>query len=409
MSNKNDLLKVLGIESIRHIKQFAEKSGIPWERFQLYANGNLFPSGSDLEKICSTANISPLLLKLYLGQLDSSIIKAIQQRSKEVEQLLGEFLALGNKHIDKPQLVFQTELGSLYKGDCMNLFYTIEDGTVDLVFADPPFNLDKQYPSGINDNLKTSEYLEWCEGWIQECIRILKPGGSFFLWNLPKWNTYLSSILNRQLTFRHWITVDMRFRLPITGRLYPAHYSLLYYCKGKQPTTFHPDRVPMKVCPKCKNDLVDYGGYKHKMNPAGVNISDVWDDIYPVRHSKYKKRKGANELPIKLLDRIIEMASNENDLVFDPFGGAGTTYMVAELKNRRWIGIELGSTEDITNRFLNIEKERQYLSQIREDYNSLFKKDTLEYRSAHGLWTCDSVKQKSNPKRLKLLESRSNS
>ena len=88
----------------------------------------------------------------------------------------------------------------------------------------------------------------------------------------------------------------------------------------------------MQVCSSCFGDLKDYGGYKDKMNPNGINLTDVWYDIPPVRHAKYKKRNGANELSIKLLDRIIEMSTDEGDIVFDPFGGSGTTYVVSEIK-----------------------------------------------------------------------------
>ncbi|MDY0039960.1 MAG: site-specific DNA-methyltransferase [Desulforhabdus sp.] len=186
-----------------------------------------------------------------------------------------------------------------------------------------------------------------CETWAGECIRLLKPGGSLFIWNIPKWNTHLSAYLNARLTFRHWIAVDIKYSLPISGRLYSSHYSLLYYCKGEKPKTFHPDRLPMEICPVCKADLRDYGGYKDKINPKGVNLTDVWMDIAPVRHRKYKKRKGSNELSVKLMDRIIEMSSDEGDVIFDPLGGSGTTYVVAEIKRRRWLGIELGPVEDI--------------------------------------------------------------
>jgi site-specific DNA-methyltransferase (adenine-specific) len=96
------------------------------------------------------------------------------------------------------------------------------------------------------------------------------------------------------------------------------HHSLLYYCKGEKPNAFHPDRLPMEICPKCLTDLKDYGGYKDKMNPDGINLTDVWYDIPPVRHSKYKKREGANELSIRLLDRIVEMASEAGDIVLIP-------------------------------------------------------------------------------------------
>jgi site-specific DNA-methyltransferase (adenine-specific) len=241
----------------------------------------------------------------------------------------------------------------------------------------------------MNDNLSKEDYLKWCEVWLNGCINVLKDGGSLFLWNIPKWNTYLSDYLNRRLTFKHWIAVDVKYSLPISGKLYPSHYSLLYYVKGEKANTFHPDRLPMEVCKSCFREIKDYGGYKDKMNPKGINIADVWYDIPPVRHSKYKTRD-ANELSIRLLDRIIEMASNPGDVVFDPFGGSGTTYIVSELKRRKWIGVELGSTSGIIERFKNIEEEKQFLKNVRKDYNKLFTDSVKAKRKQTNLWTDES-------------------
>ena len=130
------------------------------------------------------------------------------------------------------------------------------------------------------------------------------------------------------------------------------------------------------------------------MNPDGINITDVWLDISPVRHKKYKKRNGSNELSIKLLDRIIEMASNEGNTVFDPFGGSGTTYAVSEIKKRKWIGIEIGPVEDIITRFKNIENDAKYLDKIRKNINCLITKKDLKRRIEHGWWTPESVREK---------------
>ena len=102
-------------------------------------------------------------------------------------------------------------MGKLYRGDCLEILGGVEDATVDLVFADPPFNLGKDYGDGIKDSLTEEEYLDWCGGWITECMRVLKPGGAFFLWNLPKWNVELGHFLNqKRMMFRHWITVDIK-------------------------------------------------------------------------------------------------------------------------------------------------------------------------------------------------------
>jgi site-specific DNA-methyltransferase (adenine-specific) len=132
------------------------------------------------------------------------------------------------------------------------------------------------------------------------------------------------------------------------------------------------------------------------MNPLGVNLQDVWTDIPPVRHAKYKRRKGANELPLRLLDRVIEMASDEGDIVLDPFGGSGTTYIAAELKKRRWTGIELGPIDDIRNRFKHLEQERDHLDRIRSGYNHLFLPSVAVQRKRKGLWTSETVRSSGN-------------
>ena len=226
--------------------------------------------------------------------------------------------------------ILETSLGQLFESDCTDFLKTVEDETVDLAFADPPFNLGKDYTSKINDSLTPEAYIEWCEQWLAEMIRTLKPGGALYLWNIPKWNLPLGAFLGQSLTFRHWISVDIKYSLPIQGRLYPSHYSLLYFIKGKKPGIFHPDRTPTACCRHCGGELRDYGGYKSKMNPKGVSLTDVWTDIPPVRHSKYKRRD-ANALSLKLMDRIVSISSDPGSLVLDPFGGSGTTFAAAEL------------------------------------------------------------------------------
>lgn len=278
--------------------------------------------------------------------------------------------------------ILETPLGQLYQADCLEVLASIEAETVDLAFADPPFNLGKTYTSKINDGLASHEYLDWCESWLAEMVRVLKPGGALMLWNLPKWNLPLGGFLSRHLTFRHWIAVDIKYALPISGRLYPSHYSLLYFIKGHRPAIFHPDRMPIACCRHCGGELKDYGGYKDKMNPKGVNIADVWTDISPVRHSKYKKRE-ANALPLKLMDRIISMTTDPDSLVLDPFGGSGTTYVTAEITGRRWFGCEL-ECSTIIERFDALDVDAEHLRDIHANKNRLFTEADLKTRAKSG-------------------------
>jgi site-specific DNA-methyltransferase (adenine-specific) len=278
--------------------------------------------------------------------------------------------------------ILTTQAGKLYQSDCLRVLAQIESETVDLAFADPPFNLGKEYTSKIDDALAEEHYLAWCESWLTEMVRVLKPGGTLMLWNLPKWNIPLGEFLRKRLTFRHWISVDIKYSLPISGRLYPSHYSLLYYVKGPKPGIFHPDRLPIACCRHCGGELKDYGGYKNKMNPAGVNISDVWTDIPPVRHAKYKKRD-ANALSLKLMDRIISMCTDPGSLVLDPFGGSGTTYVAAELAGRQWVGSEL-ECSSIIERFDALEDDREHLDEIWSQKNKLFTDADLKRRAKSG-------------------------
>jgi site-specific DNA-methyltransferase (adenine-specific) len=260
-----------------------------------------------------------------------------------------------SKYADPREAPFyRSAHGALFDGDCLHILPWISDEVIDTIFADPPFNLNKKYGAKSKDNLPEQKYAEWCKAWLDQCMRVLRPGGSLYVYNLPRWNIILGAyLMERGMTFRHDITVEVKSTLPIAGRLYPAHYSLLYFTKGK-PKTFRKIRTPIETCRHCGGELKDYGGHRHAMNPLGVNLKDVWTDIPPVRHWKFKsKDRPANALSTKLLDRVVEMSTVEGDIVLDPFGGSGTTFAVCEKKNRYWIGSELDFARQIKERLLD--------------------------------------------------------
>lgn len=87
-----------------------------------------------------------------------------------------------------------------------------------------------------------------------------------------------------------------------------------------------------------------------------------------------------------MLDRIISMSTNPDDIVFDPFGGSGTTYIVAELLGRRWLGSELGNCSIIQERFNDIEKDRELLKQVQKEKNIIFPEKVKELRKKNGFW-----------------------
>ena len=329
-----------------------------------------------------------LVGKISSSDLPTEILEAIVAGDNSVVESAKEILRIRNLIAqgsgEAPKAVFNTKLGTLYKGDCIKVLNQMQNESLDCVFADPPFNLAKDYDNGLEDALPDEEYLEWTKAWLDLCVAKLKDGGSLFVYNIPKWSVPIAQHLSKSLSFKHWIAVDLTLSMPIQGRLFPSHYALLYFVKGGKANTFAPHRVPIKTCPKCGKEQNDYGGYKKKMNPLGINLRDVWTDIPPVRHSKFKNRD-ANELHLKLLNRVIDMSTNEGDLIFDPFGGSGTTYVAAELKGRKWIGSELGPCEPIIERLSHPDDDIQMLNKIESSTNLLFTDEALRLREKSGL------------------------
>lgn len=335
--------------------------------------------------ITSFLEMSELEIALSMGRIPAEYRESFFDSIPKIAAFLQESPVSANTDIITP--CFETDLGRLYNGDCIKIMRSLPDNCVDLIFADPPFNLGKTYDPGIDDNMSMSSYINWTYEWLDECIRILKPGGRIFVYNIPKWSTYIAAHLEERLTFWDWIAIDMKFSLPIQNRLYPAHYALVSFIKGVQAQTYHNQRIPLQTCRHCGGEIKDYGGYKGKMNPLGVNVSDVWTDIFPVRHRSTKTRK-YNELSVKLLNRIISMATNEGDTVFDPFGGSGTTFAVAQMLNRRWVGCELGDCEIIASRLQNPARDREQLNKIQEESNCLFTPRIEQLRKNNGFWIC---------------------
>lgn len=374
------------------IKHF-HKYGINTTCLSQLKGTSFFPEDSNFKlAITSFLELSELEIYLMLGFVPSDYQDSYIENIHKIAALLTP-----SRENQVPVLIepyYENKMGKLYNDDCINVMKAIPNEHVDLIFADPPFNLGKMYDPGVEDNLSMSGYINWTYSWLDECIRILKPGGCIYVYNIPKWATYIASYLGHRLTFNNWIAVNMKFSLPIPKRLYPAHYALVSYVKGNKPKVFNNQRIPIETCRHCGGEIKDYGGYKSKMNIQGVNVSDVWNDIYPVRH-KNDKNRAYNELPVKLLDRVISMNTNPGDLVFDPFGGSGTTYAVAQLLGRRWMGTEVGNCDIIVNRLEHPEQDKVNFTKVYEEKNHIFSRKVLKLRQKNNLWIPDALKGES--------------
>jgi site-specific DNA-methyltransferase (adenine-specific) len=268
-----------------------------------------------------------------------------------------------------------TNYGILFQEDCLKIMKRMKPDLFDCIFSDPPFNLGKDYKNNYVDNQDQNNYLKWCNRWIDECIRLLKPGGSFFVYATPELAIRFAGMMNQHLSFRHWIALTMKGTYPRGKKLYPAHYALLYYTKG-DPKVFNKLRLPVQTCRHCGGEVKDYGGHRKKLNPLGLNLTDFWEDTSPNRHKKFKVRPGVNELKLMIPERAILISTEPGDLVLDPFGGGGSTFQVAESNGRKWMGIELYDCEHIKNR-LTTHFPESINKQPNFDFHQLFNKEKV--------------------------------
>ena len=229
-------------------------------------------------------------------------------------------------------------INKIIQGDCIEVMQDIPSDSIDVTFADPPFNLKKKYGT-YKDEKNADDYLSWCRQWIMEMVRITKPSGSIFIHNIPKWLLYYAGFLNEVADFRHWIAWDAPTS-PMGKTLQPSHYGILFYAKNQRENKFYEIRYPHKRCRKCGYLLKDYGGKKKILHPFGPLVSDNWSDIHRIRHNEHRDPHPC-QLPVHLLERLILMSTDEGDVVLDPFMGTGTTAVAAARLGRKVIGIDL--------------------------------------------------------------------
>jgi len=278
--------------------------------------------------------------------------------------------------------------GIFFRADALQLLANIKSDSVDLAFADPPFNLRKNYENpNFADEMGTEFYRGWCRTWLLELVRVLKPGGSLFIYHLPSWLIEFGNWLNtiHRVEYKAWIALKMKSGFPVKGRIHPAHYGLLQYVKTGAPAIFNVVRTKSPVCRHCGRLIRDYGGYKHKYKKyelegaMWVQISDFWDDTRPARQEK-ARAKLVNELPVQIPERAILLATRPGSVVLDCFAGGGSTLHAAQLHQRFWIGCDIGEPNAALSRiatFFGVEERDSPPPNLRKCFTDNFLRSVL--------------------------------
>jgi site-specific DNA-methyltransferase (adenine-specific) len=212
--------------------------------------------------------------------------------------------------------------GTIHTGDALSFLNALPAESARIVFLDPPFNLGKVYGRSPSlDRKPEAEYGRWLGDILDQSVRILAQGGCLYLYHLPQWAMRLGAHLEKTIAFKQWIAISMKNGFVRGRRLYPAHYAMLMFAKGN-PTVLNRPKLQPALCRHCGKYVKDYGGYRSIIEAKGINLSDCWDDVSPVRHASRKNRV-ANELPNVIFDRVMQISGVPGDVYVDPFAGAG--------------------------------------------------------------------------------------
>lgn len=247
------------------------------------------------------------------------------------------------------QLQYEHSNGRLYQGDSIDWLASLDGASVDLVFADPPYNIKKAEWDSFESQEK---YIEWSIQWITQASRVLKPAGSLYVCGFSEILADLKHPASKYFKHCRWLIWHYKNKANLGSDWGRSHESIIHFRKSnatklniddvRTPYGAHTLKYPSH--PQAETSAYGRGASKERDNwiphPKGAKPKDVID-IPTTCNGMGEKTLHPTQKPEELLRKLVLASSNEGDLVIDPFSGSGTTLVVAEQLNRRWIGCDL--------------------------------------------------------------------
>lgn len=224
--------------------------------------------------------------------------------------------------------------------DALNALESLPAQSVDLIFADPPYNIGKRFGDFVGRWPSDEAYAQWCQTWIERCVQLLAPHGSMYLMSSTQCMPYLDLLVRKHLTIRSRIVWHYDSSGAQAKRHFGSMYEpILFATKHPKRYTFNAQDILVDAPTGSKRKLIDY----RKTPPAPYNTQKVPGNVWSMPRVRYRMpeyEKHPTQKPEALLERIVRASSNEADLVLDPFAGTFTTGAVAQRLGRRFVGID---------------------------------------------------------------------
>lgn len=243
--------------------------------------------------------------------------------------------------------VVATALGSLYGGDALRWLGTLASASVDLVFADPPYNLGRERWDAFGSD---RDYLDWSLRWITEAARVLRPSGSLYICGFSELLADIKAVAAPRFAGCRWLVWYYRNKANLGRDWGRSHESILHLRRddfvldvdaARVPYNAHTVRYPSHP----QADSSRYGGkpYVWRPHPLGAKPRDVIE-VPTLTNGMREKTLHPTQKPLELVRRLVGAATRRGDLVVDPFAGSGTTFVACEALGRRWLGCEIDPT-----------------------------------------------------------------